>query len=110
MKYLNEKSIKYLVLASIFVLLVFMISRHKSEYRKHKLRNTKQTFGIFEGEVVGIGFTGFNYSYTNENGRNYTFIDKTNYGTLKKGDSVLIEYSLDDYEIGRVIQPYYEKN
>ena len=23
---------------------------------------------------------------------------------------LIIEYSLDDYEIGRVIQPYYEKN
>jgi len=108
MKYL-KKNIKYLVLASIFVFIVFMISRYKSGYRKQKLRNTKQTFGIFEGEVVGIGFTGFNYSYTNENGRNYTFIDKTNYGTLKKGDSVLIEYSLDDYEIGRLIRPNYKR-
>ncbi len=91
----------------LFFIGIFLIDHYKKTYRKEKLRDTKQTWGIYVGEVVGVGFTGFNYKYYNEKGLECRFIDETNYRQLKRGDTVLIEYSVDDNEIGRVINIHY---
>ena len=93
----------------LFMMGIFLIDHYKKNYREQKLRNTKQTWGIFVEEVIGVGRRGFYYRYYNEKGVKYRFIDKTYYRHLKRGDTVLIEYSLDDYEVGRVIQPYYKR-
>ena len=109
MKCLKIYFLKPVVFILVFILIAFVINHYKSENRKEKLKNTKQTLGIFQGQVVGIGFTGFNYSYQDENGKSHTFVEKREFKDLKIGDSVLIEYSLNDYEIGSVILPYYRR-
>lgn len=91
----------------LFFLLIVIIDNSKKTNRLQKLKVTKQNWGIYKGEVIGVGITGFNFEHYNEKGQQFTLIDKTYFWYLKEGDTVLLKYSIEDPSIGEVIDPCY---
>jgi len=102
----NNKIIYYVLIPSIVFILVFSFG--KEYYRKEKLKRTKKAFAVmveFSTGTVRHSMRGtFQYKINNNT---YKFIQSEDFSMLTIGDTVEIEYSIEDNSVARVINKHY---
>lgn len=102
----NNKIIYYILIPSIVFILVFSFG--KEYYRKEKLKKTETAFAVmieYSTGTVRHSMRGtFQYKI---NGNTYKFIQSEDFSMLSIGDTVEIEYSIEDNSVARVINKHY---
>jgi len=103
---LNKRKDAFILIS----ILIFILSiQYYFEHRNNELlKNSKTTFGIitkiYEGNPKSPKHADFEY-YVNS--KKYEFNQTGNYDAFKIGDTVLLEYSIQDHSVARVINKYY---
>lgn len=95
----------------IFVMILIAVYVVVDNYRKDTLlRNSYRTTAIIKeirhGAVRSSKRVEFTYSV---NGRTYENNEPGNYDDFAIGDTILIEYAIEDHSVARVVDKYYMK-
>lgn len=103
---------KFMLLITVLVFLVYLTYRSIKEYREDKaLGNSITTVGILIDIHTPQGVNGSYYGIIE-----YVVTDKhyeakllNDFSMLKLGDTVQIEYAVEDHSIARLVDRYYMK-
>jgi hypothetical protein len=90
--------------ALLFVSILFGIIRYNK--RETLLKNSNSTFGILVRQYSKGKNPNAVFTYKVKD-KIYEFNQIGNYTNFKKGDTVLIEYAIEDPSVARVVDKYY---
>lgn len=106
----KSKLMLWIIVLAFLAYLIYQFA--KENFENHALKNSKPTVGVLieihTPQVVRGSYYGvIKYEV---NGKEYEMksLDE-DYSMLKVGDSVQIEYSVEDYSIARLVDKYYMK-
>lgn len=102
----GHRVIYFVLIPSILFIVVFSLD--KEYYRKEKFKKAKKSFAIMTAYSTGTvrhSMNGtFQYSLKNET---YSFKQYEDFSMLSIGDTVEIEYSIEDNGVAKVSNKYY---
>lgn len=106
----TKKYVPYILLGIIGLIVLF--SAIRNSYYEHILNGkTKRCIGIITHITNGTGvrqISGVDFYYF-VNGNRYENNDNGDFNFMKLGDTILIEYAIEDHSIARVADKYYMK-
>lgn len=97
-----------LIFGGIGIVVILMMGYYDRYKRNSLLEKSQVAVGIFEGHSKGVGNSGYWITYVNRDGINVEKAVCYNPPKfLKKGDTVLIKYSIEDNLVVKIIDPFY---
>ncbi len=93
----------------MIVLVGWVYSLYRKNYEKEILTETatKKTWAIYFENREGKGIVGTRFYYYNQKNKRIEFDQHKYFKDLKIGDTVLIEYAIEDNSVAHVVDKYY---
>jgi hypothetical protein len=99
---------KFLIVCLVCFIFIGLTYNIYNDHKRQKLfQNSKNTIGILieESHSSQKFLVGYFYYYVGK--KKFKIREKQNFSHLKKGDTVLIRYAVEDPSVARVIDKYY---